>query len=62
MSGRSLITTKMRRVCGLSCAPFPWPKMLAKLLAAKDVLGEVTGVIDTTDKFESHRWVMTNRA
>jgi len=36
--------------------------MLAKLLAAKDVLGEVTGVIDITDKFESHRWVMTNRA
>jgi|TARA_B110000495_G_C22954428_1_gene559069 cytochrome c-type protein NapC len=37
------------------------PKMVAKLLAAKDVWGEVTGVIDTKEKFESHRWVMANR-
>jgi cytochrome c-type protein NapC len=35
--------------------------MLAKLIATKDVWVEVTGVIDTKDKFESHRWVMANR-
>ena len=37
------------------------PKMLAKILAAKDVWGEITGVINTKEKFEKHRWVMANR-
>jgi len=37
------------------------PKLLAKLLAAKDVMHEVLGTIDTEEKFEVLRWQMANR-
>lgn len=37
------------------------PKMLAKVMAAKDVWHEILGTIDTPEKFESHRWEMANR-
>lgn len=37
------------------------PKLLAKLVAAKDVYHEILGTIDTEEKFESHRWTMANR-
>ncbi len=37
------------------------PKMLAKLIAAKDVYHELIGTIDTPEKFEAHRWEMANR-
>lgn len=37
------------------------PKLVAKLRAAKDVWGEITGAIDTEEKFEVHRWEMANR-
>ena len=37
------------------------PKLLAKVLAAKDVYHEIMGTIDTREKFEAHRWRMANR-
>ena len=37
------------------------PKLVAKVLAAKDVWGEINGTIDTKEKFEAHRWTMANR-
>ena len=37
------------------------PKMVAKVLAYKDVLHEVLGTIDTPEKYEEHRWDMANR-
>ncbi len=38
-----------------------FPKMLAKLMAAKDVYHEILGTIDTPEKFEKHKWEMANR-
>ena len=38
-----------------------FPKMKAKILAAKDVYHEIAGTIDTPEKFEKHRWEMANR-
>lgn len=37
------------------------PKMVAKIMAYKDVLGEILGTIDTPEKYEEHRWGMANR-
>lgn len=37
------------------------PKLLAKVLAAKDVWHEIMGTIDTPEKFEAHRWEMAQR-
>ena len=37
------------------------PKMVAKVLAYKDVLHEILGTIDTPEKYEAHRWDMANR-
>lgn len=37
------------------------PKMLAKVMAAKDVWHEMLGTIDTPEKYEAHRWDMANR-
>lgn len=37
------------------------PKMIAKVMAYKDVLHEILGTIDTKEKYESHRWEMANR-
>ncbi len=36
------------------------PKMIAKVMAAKDVYGEIIGKLDTMEKYESHRWEMAN--
>lgn len=38
-----------------------FPKMYAKLMAAKDVWHEFLGTIDTPEKFEARRWEMANR-
>lgn len=40
--------------------PF-FPKMLAKIMASKDVYHEILGTIDTPEKYEAHRWDMANR-
>ena len=37
------------------------PKMIAKVLAYKDVVHEILGTIDTPEKYEAHRWDMANR-
>jgi cytochrome c-type protein NapC len=38
-----------------------FPKMLAKIIAAKDVYHEIIGTIDTKEKYEKHRWDMASR-
>jgi len=38
-----------------------FPKMKAKILAAKDVWHEILGTIDTREKYEKHRWDMASR-
>jgi cytochrome c-type protein NapC len=38
-----------------------FPKMVAKVMAAKDVYHEIMGTIDTPEKFEAYRWDMANR-
>ena len=37
------------------------PKLVAKILAYKDVVHEILGTIDTPEKFEQHRWDMASR-
>lgn len=37
------------------------PKLVAKVLAYKDVVHEILGTIDTKEKFEAHRWDMASR-
>jgi nitrate/TMAO reductase-like tetraheme cytochrome c subunit len=37
-----------------------FPKVLAKVLAAKDVYHEIMGTVDTPEKYEAHRWKMAN--
>ncbi|MBI3149681.1 MAG: NapC/NirT family cytochrome c [Betaproteobacteria bacterium] len=36
-------------------------KSLQKLMAARDVVGKITGIIDTPEKFEAHRLTMAKR-
>ncbi len=38
-----------------------FPKLLAKIIAAKDVYHEIIGTIDTEEKYEAHRWDMASR-
>jgi cytochrome c-type protein NapC len=40
--------------------PF-FPKMVAKVIAAKDVYHEIVGTIDTPEKYEAMRWDMATR-
>lgn len=37
------------------------PMLLSKIVALKDVYGEIVGSIDTAEKFEARRWQMANR-
>lgn len=48
---------------GTSCADCHvpkafFPKMVAKVRAARDVYHEIMGTIDTPEKYEAHRWEM----
>lgn len=36
-------------------------KLIIKVMAARDVIGKITGVIDTPEKFEAHRLTMAKR-
>lgn len=38
-----------------------FPKLAAKIMAAKDVYHEVIGTVDTKEKYEAHRWEMASR-
>ena len=52
----------IRAECKDCHVPSPlFPKMHAKLMAAKDVWHEILGTIDSKQKFEDHRWTMANR-
>ncbi|MBL3534981.1 MAG: NapC/NirT family cytochrome c [gamma proteobacterium endosymbiont of Lamellibrachia anaximandri] len=52
----------VRATCADCHVPKPFaPKMIAKVMAYKDVLHEILGTLDTKEKYESHRWEMANR-
>jgi cytochrome c-type protein NapC len=52
----------VRATCADCHVPKPFiPKMVAKVLAYKDVMHEILGTLDTKEKYESHRWEMANR-
>ncbi|MFZ2163152.1 MAG: NapC/NirT family cytochrome c [Sideroxyarcus sp.] len=36
-------------------------KSLQKLIAARDIIGHISGIVDTPEKFEAHRLVMAKR-
>lgn len=38
-----------------------FPKLKAKIFAAKDVYHEIIGTVDTPEKYEAHRWDMASR-
>lgn len=38
-----------------------FPKLAAKIIAAKDVYHEIVGTVDTPEKYEQHRWSMASR-
>lgn len=55
-------TSGVRATCSDCHVPKEFgPKMIAKIMAYKDVLHEILGTIDTPEKFEEHRWAMANR-
>jgi len=52
-------TSGVRATCSDCHVPQPFvPKMVAKVLAAKDVYHEIIGTIDTPEKYEAYRWQM----
>lgn len=52
----------VRATCSDCHVPKPFgPKMVAKVMAAKDVFHEILGTIDTPEKYEAYRWNMANR-
>jgi cytochrome c-type protein NapC len=52
----------VQATCSDCHVPKPFiPKMIAKVVAAKDVYHEIMGTIDTREKYEAHRWDMANR-
>ena len=52
----------VQATCADCHVPKPFiPKMIAKVMAAKDVYHEILGTIDTPEKYEAMRWDMANR-
>jgi len=52
----------VRAVCSDCHVPKAFfPKMLAKVIAIKDIYHELMGTLDTKEKYEAHRWEMANR-
>lgn len=52
----------VQATCANCHVPKPFfPKMLAKIMAAKDVYHEMLGTIDTPEKYEALRWDMASR-
>jgi cytochrome c-type protein NapC len=52
----------VQATCSDCHVPKPFvPKMITKLVAAKDIYHEIIGTIDTPEKFEAHRWDMASR-
>ncbi|MCW8944379.1 MAG: NapC/NirT family cytochrome c [Sedimenticola sp.] len=55
-------TSGVRATCADCHVPKEFgPKMVAKVLAYKDVVHEILGTIDTPEKYEAHRWDMASR-
>lgn len=51
----------VRATCSDCHVPKPFvPKMIAKVMASKDVYHEILGTIDTPEKYEAYRWKMAN--
>ena len=51
----------VRAGCSDCHVPKPFiPKMIAKVMAAKDVYHEIMGTIDTPEKYEAYRWKMAS--
>jgi len=52
----------VQATCSDCHVPKPFlPKMITKVIAAKDVYHEIIGTIDTPEKYEAHRWDMASR-
>jgi cytochrome c-type protein NapC len=52
----------VRAVCSDCHVPKDWThKIVRKIQASKEVWGKITGVIDTPEKFEAHRFEMAKR-
>ncbi|HEB97249.1 MAG TPA: cytochrome C [Sedimenticola thiotaurini] len=52
----------VRAVCSDCHVPKAFfPKMVAKVMAYKDVMHEILGTIDTKEKYEARRWEMASR-
>jgi cytochrome c-type protein NapC len=52
----------VRAVCSDCHVPKDWThKIMRKIQASKEVFGKITGVIDTKEKFETHRLAMAER-
>ena len=52
----------VRAICSDCHVPHDFfPKVLAKIMAAKDVYHEIMGTVDTKEKYEAHRWEMASR-
>lgn len=52
----------VQATCSDCHVPKPFiPKIIAKVIAAKDVYHEIIGTIDTKEKYEAHRWDMASR-
>jgi cytochrome c-type protein NapC len=52
-------TSGVQATCSDCHVPKPFiPKIVAKLVAAKDVYHEIMGTIDTEEKYEAYRWQM----
>jgi cytochrome c-type protein NapC len=52
----------VRAICSDCHVPQEWvPKMIRKIQASKEVLGKITGIVDTPEKFEAHRLTMASR-
>ncbi len=52
----------VRATCSDCHVPKPLgPKLVAKVLAYKDVVHEILGTIDTKEKYEKRRWEMASR-
>jgi cytochrome c-type protein NapC len=50
--------------CHVASSKYPTDygrKLTMKVLAARDVIGKITGVVDTPEKFEAHRLTMAKR-
>jgi cytochrome c-type protein NapC len=52
----------VKAICSDCHVPHEWSsKMMRKVGAAKDVWGQITGVVSTPEKFEEHRLAMATR-